>query len=481
MQIYNVKTNTVKQNINKNKEYINSDLHSYPSNYYLNSPSFGSKLPNKKLIEKIGRENFPSPVIADKLELETDKSLYEVHKEYYKNLEDCKTLDEAKEKYPEFKFVKDAKEINTGLLGKRSIFRSIKNGKIEGITLDNLTLELLKRYFSQIKSIRNPENYFNASKDTITKMFEALNIPKPNKLYNEFLACSNPDYVSNARNQMKEIWKNDDGTLRERQSKIAKNVFSKPEVKEKRIESCRQDGYREKRRQIALKNWANNNGTWSENQRQRAMEIFNRPDVQEKRLAAVKSDEYRSKKSEITRTIWANDNGSLRENARQNLLERWQTDDGTMRNQARISAKSIWDNDDGTLRELARQRMLNLWANDDGTLRETVRNNAKKYLHTPELTAKNSERFKSEEYRNAYSLAFQRHPEITQKMREIAKTIPNLGIAIANVKAGTANEYEKIIYMTYFKKCEEAMPGYHKIIGRELHNILQENSLNKTC
>ena len=85
----------VKQNIKSYKEQNNMKFCSYPSNYYLGNVSFGrtKKLSNEEIIEKIGKDNFPSPVIADKFESEKDKSLFEVHNEYYENLKNCKTLE----------------------------------------------------------------------------------------------------------------------------------------------------------------------------------------------------------------------------------------------------------------------------------------------------------------------------------------------------------------------------------------------------
>ena len=75
----------------------------------------------------------------------------------------------------------------------------------------------------------------------------------------------------------------------------------------------------------------------------------------------------------------------------------------------------------------------------------------------------------------AHSLAFRRHPEIVEAMREVANDFPRLGILFAKEqKNEELTEEEKIYYARYFLACEEKIPGYKFIIGEEWHKILEE-------
>ena len=93
----------IRQNIFKQRNLFNNQK---------DCISFNAITP-KKIITSISEDNFPSKYIFEKVQQgyknDTNFSLYIVHKDYYKGLFDCSTLDEAKEKYPEFQNVKDAK------------------------------------------------------------------------------------------------------------------------------------------------------------------------------------------------------------------------------------------------------------------------------------------------------------------------------------------------------------------------------------
>lgn len=69
--------------------------------------------------------------------------------EYYKDLLNCSTLKEAKQKYPEFKEVIDAKDIDYNSQNKLSAIYKIGNKQISGINIENLSLALLKKYYGQ--------------------------------------------------------------------------------------------------------------------------------------------------------------------------------------------------------------------------------------------------------------------------------------------------------------------------------------------
>ena len=76
-------------------------------------------------------------------------------------------------------------------------------------------------------------------------------------------------------------------------------------------------------------------------------------------------------------------------------------------------------------------------------------------------------------YRRAKALAWERHPEIKQVMVQCAKEFPELKSSLQKIKTGSAGRHEIMIRNSYLKACEEKMPGYQKIIGREYHDILR--------
>ena len=141
--------------------------------------------------------------------------------------------------------------------------------------------------------------------------------------------------------------------------------------------------------------------------------------------------------------------------------------------------------------------MIETWQKDDGTRREEYRKNISRF-QTPESIAKRNESNQTEEYRKrkselkskfyannkkyseAQRLAWKRHPEITEKMSEIAKRYPGYRQILEKQKNGktlTENEYH--ILLAFHKECETKIPGRHKIIGQEYHNILVEWGLKE--
>lgn len=175
------------QNVSNNSSYLNA---AYPKNYYINSVSFTGRRRASGLITVIGEEYFPSPVIVEKLrELgnEKDYSLRDVHLEHYRDLLDCKTLDEAKEKYPEFKDTIDAKEIDVSKLDKKSILYKIADNKVKGANINTLTLDMLKKIYAQLLPLNNKDAYWNLSSTAIDHLIEALKIKKLGRRYTRVL------------------------------------------------------------------------------------------------------------------------------------------------------------------------------------------------------------------------------------------------------------------------------------------------------
>ena len=123
-----------------------------------------SRYTAKQLAERIGAENFPSEKIFNEFSTSEarEHSLYDVHTAYYAGLLEAETLDEAKEKYPEFEDVVDAKDIKE----KHRVLEDVKKGKYAGFTLENLSLEILKRQYGMLFSIAHKEVYSGLSRET---------------------------------------------------------------------------------------------------------------------------------------------------------------------------------------------------------------------------------------------------------------------------------------------------------------------------
>ena len=156
-----------------------------------NSPSFG-RVSATIMIDKIGKENFPSPVILENLQTlgrRRDVTLYKVHSEYYAPLLCCATLDEAKELYPEFRYVKDAKDIDKKDMTEA--LRALFNQD------ENISLNLLKKYYAQcLIPNDNPEkNAYEYTRKSIERIFQILNIQRYNPIYAKYLTQSKPEHI----------------------------------------------------------------------------------------------------------------------------------------------------------------------------------------------------------------------------------------------------------------------------------------------
>ncbi len=257
-QNYYCKNNTVKINTNaESRNYGNTKLMSYPANYYL---SFGKKeKTHEEIIKRIGEENFPSIEILENFRIQKDKSLYEVHTEYYKDLLDCKTLEEAKEKYPEFEDVIDAKDINIEKLPHQSALYKISQGKIDGTSLDTLSLELLKRYYGEVKTLKKPQNYWNISSQTFYKqIFPELNIKTLSINYGKSLVGYSPILRDQRCENMRNLYNGENSAIyKEISRQTLKRNKENLEFIEKQRQGVRTDEYRERARQITKSNWKN--------------------------------------------------------------------------------------------------------------------------------------------------------------------------------------------------------------------------------
>ncbi len=276
-----IKTKSLKTN---NYPYqINTNISSYPKNYYLNQIAFGFKstLSAIDLIAKIGEENFPSEKIVEKLKrlgFSKDFSLYDIHMEHYKDLLNCSTLEEAKQKYPEFKDVIDAKDIDYKSEHKKSVLYRVGNKQIPGIDIKDLSLELLKKQYGQLISTAKKDKYYNCKDTTTFDLFERLKIKKMNTGYLLFATKSNFKNKELISKKAKKRWAEDDGRLRKISAETAKKL------------------------------WEKDDGT------------------------------LRRKKSEAMLRFWELDDGTLRENLSNAVKKQWKRDDGSLRDKVSINS-----------------------------------------------------------------------------------------------------------------------------------------------
>ena len=226
-------SNIVPNTINKTPKQNNSNFISYPNNYYLNNLSFLGKYKATDLIQRIGEENFPSPNIVERLRAygdSKDYSLYDIHLDYYKDLLECTTLKEAKEKYPEFKDVIDASTIDINSLNKRGMLYKISQGEINGAKLDTLSLDILKKHYGKLTSVANKEEYWGMSQGGITNTAKLLNIKIMNKRYTITASCQSEESKAKA----KELWQ--DPEYRQMQSERMqarnKELWQDPEFRQ---------------------------------------------------------------------------------------------------------------------------------------------------------------------------------------------------------------------------------------------------------
>lgn len=125
-------------------------------------------------------------------------TLITVHKKLYENIKDCFSLKELKEKFPEFKDVKSAKNLE---YKEGSIIDDINQGKIEYFnTEEDLSLQLIKLYWGEGFSLNDLKTYTNG-KD-MNYIMEKLNIPKVNRHYGHILKFSDPEYNERLTKQM---------------------------------------------------------------------------------------------------------------------------------------------------------------------------------------------------------------------------------------------------------------------------------------
>lgn len=196
------KYNTNFQNKNTTSNNINNthatNLNLQATNYPVFSGGYSIDL--KKTYQHLEQEDYPAGIkseVENCLRTNTDKTLYDIHFEKYKGINDCYSLEELKEKYPEFKDVVSAYSADSS---DRSFIGQWKNGNSNLFPPnEDLTLQLIKLYWGQGFSLKDLSNYFkNSSEDEKGLNFhytlDKLNIPVMTVRYAKVLKLSNKEY-----------------------------------------------------------------------------------------------------------------------------------------------------------------------------------------------------------------------------------------------------------------------------------------------
>ncbi|MBP3924067.1 hypothetical protein J6E39_02355 [bacterium] len=127
-----------------------------------------------------------------------NKTLIDIHKDYFKKLEECFSLDEVKRNFKEFENVRSDKDVN---FIERSFVNKVKNGENEFFDKDeDLSLQILKLYWGQGFSTSDLKKYTDGL-DLYHTMLR-LNIPRVDKDYGHYLKFSDVNYNERLTKEM---------------------------------------------------------------------------------------------------------------------------------------------------------------------------------------------------------------------------------------------------------------------------------------
>ena len=162
----------------------------------------GYSLKLDDVYKKLDPSIFP-PDIKEGIEntlLNNDKNLTlkDVHQAKYKGVLDCFSLDELKEKYPEFINVKSSFDVEAS---PESLLGKFQNGETDLFSNDeDLSLQLIKLYWGERLSLNDLYDYIetnstdNKGINPYYTMTEKLNIPLMNNRYAKVLKLSDKEY-----------------------------------------------------------------------------------------------------------------------------------------------------------------------------------------------------------------------------------------------------------------------------------------------
>ena len=412
------------KNINKNQ---NNQTIS-PIKYQYNLSSDTISFSGKSLVQQV-KDLEKDAFLSDGLReyilsyIDDKNNLIDLHKEYYASLLNCKTLDEAKELYPEFRDVVDLKDVD---LSSISFYapKQIAKGQIEGLNKENASLVFLKKYIGELIPLNNigNEDYFHLNNSAIKKILKFLNI------------SMNDNYESL-------ITKN-------RKSEAAKARWQDEEFREKTLKSLNSPETKAKLSEAAKARWQD------EEFREKTINSMNSPEAKAKHSEAAKSywqdDEMRLRQSEVVKARWQDD--EFREKTINSI------NSPEIKARQSEAAKARWQDKEfreKTLKSLnspeikARQSEATKARWQDKEFREKTL----KSLNSPETKAKHAKNSSEKRIKViqenikiiATKLAFNQSPETQQIYQETLEKDPRFKNIISKAKSGLT--HNKIRYV----------------------------------
>ena len=126
-------------------------------------------------------------------------TLITIHRRLYESIKDCFSLAELKAKFPEFKGVKSAHDVD---YREGTLMDDLMSGRIsEFNTEEDLTLQLIKLYWADGFSLNDLKAY--AGGRDLNPIMNKLGIPKVDRNYGHVLKFSDPEYNERLTTQMK--------------------------------------------------------------------------------------------------------------------------------------------------------------------------------------------------------------------------------------------------------------------------------------
>jgi len=234
----------------------------------------------KQNIRNLPEDAFPSEkyrefVLESISNPENKYNIVELHKKYYEGLFDCKNLQEAKKLYPEFENVVDASDIDISKTSPKSIFRKIQKGEIEGINLNNVSLEVLKMFYGSLSGVKQIMGIFGLGGSGYSNFMKALNIKMDNRYIKLLTGCMMSAHST-------QLWENPEHRkfMSKVSSEHAKKQWEDPKYRELKIQQAKDYWTPELRASMAVV-------------------------MTERRAAQSKDPEYRQRISEIFTNYWA--------------------------------------------------------------------------------------------------------------------------------------------------------------------------------
>ncbi len=204
---YTNKNTPIIKNEAKPKTNLYTNNIEYTPLYYPVSFSGGDSLSLKATKENLDKipNAYPTDIRKDiERTLEAgnpeNKTLIDIHKDKYSLLNECESLKEAKELYPEFNGVLSDNQV---IYSGGSFIDEVKEGKVRGFDPDiDVSLQLLQLYWGEGFSLKTLKDDY-ADKN-VHYTFQKLGIPRVNNVYGQYLKLSDKEYNERYTREMAE-------------------------------------------------------------------------------------------------------------------------------------------------------------------------------------------------------------------------------------------------------------------------------------